>query len=54
MSIFPFSEFFFDFFLQRLEVLVIQIFHLFGYTKIVYNACDYCEGCRGKLLIFLS
>jgi hypothetical protein len=31
-----------DFFLQRLEILVIQIFHLLGYscTKIFYIICD--------------
>ena len=29
-EIFPFSEVFFDFFLQGFEVLVIQIYHLFG------------------------
>jgi hypothetical protein len=29
-EIFAFSEIVFDFFLQRLEVLVIQIFHLLG------------------------
>jgi hypothetical protein len=29
-EIFPSSKMFFDFFLQRLEVLVIQIFHLLG------------------------
>ena len=26
----PFSEVFFDFFLEKLEVLILQIFHLFG------------------------
>jgi hypothetical protein len=36
----------FDFFLQKLEVSVIQIFHLLGYshTKEFYIICDYCEG----------
>jgi hypothetical protein len=29
--VFPSSEIFFDFFLKRLEVLIIQIFHLLGW-----------------------
>ena len=35
-------------FLQRIEVLFVQILHLFGYshTKIFYIVCDYCEGYR--------
>jgi hypothetical protein len=38
---------FFNFFLQRLEVLVILIFHFLSYshTKVFYIICYYCEGC---------
>ena len=53
-----FSEIFFDFFLKRLEVIFVQIFHLFGqsYPKIFYIICGYCEGsyfpnCSLTLLI---
>jgi hypothetical protein len=44
---FPPSEVFLHFFLQKLEVLVMQIFPLVGksYTKIFYIICGYCEGC---------
>ena len=40
------SEVFFDFFLQRLEVLVKQILHLFGesHTKLLQVFCEYFEG----------
>ena len=40
--------------LERLEVLVIQIFHLFGqsYPKIFYIICDYCEGSYFSNFIF--
>jgi hypothetical protein len=34
------TQIFFNFFLERLEVIVIQIFLLFGYPKI----CDYVQG----------
>ena len=46
-EIFPSSEIFFDFFLQRLEVLIIQIFYFLSWihTKVFYIICDYCEGC---------
>jgi hypothetical protein len=45
-EIFPSSESF-DFILQRLEVLIIQIVHFFSKsnTRVFYNICDYCEGC---------
>jgi hypothetical protein len=44
-EIFPSSEVFFDFFLQRLAVLVKQIFYLLSktHTKILDIVCDYCE-----------
>jgi hypothetical protein len=37
----------FNFFLQRLDVLVIQIFHLLdlSHTKVFYITCDCYEGC---------
>jgi hypothetical protein len=35
-EIFPSSDIFFDFFLQRLEVLVIQIFHLQSVDTLVH------------------
>ena len=40
-------EDFFNFFLQRVGFLVIEIFYLFGYShlKIFYIICDCCEGC---------
>jgi hypothetical protein len=43
--IFSTFEVSFDFFLQRLEVLVIQIFLFLGwiYTKIFYTISDFCE-----------
>ena len=42
----PFSEGFFDFFLERLNIPVIQIIHLFGqrHTKEFFIICDYIEG----------
>ena len=41
------SDIFLNFFLQELEVLVIKIFHLLGYsyTKIFYIICGYSKGC---------
>jgi hypothetical protein len=53
-DIFKSSEFFFDFILQRLESLFIQIFHLFDliYTRKFYIICNYCGGCF--LFFFLS
>ena len=37
----------FDFFLQTLEVLIIQMFHLLSksHTKVLHIFCDYCEWC---------
>ena len=46
----------FNFFLERLEVIVMQIFHLFGksYTKIFYIICSYCEGsCFANFFLIL-
>jgi hypothetical protein len=43
MGTFPSSDIFVSFFPQRLKVLVIQVFHLFGHTKIFYIICDCCE-----------
>jgi hypothetical protein len=42
----PSSEVVFDFFLERLEVLVIQTLHLFNwrYPQDILYICDYCEG----------
>ena len=44
-EIFPFSDIFFNFFLQRFKVLAIQVFHFFGwsYTKMLYVICSCCE-----------
>ena len=44
-EIFPSSEVFFDFFLQRLDVLVIQIFHLldWSHSKLFYITFGYCK-----------
>jgi hypothetical protein len=41
------SDIFFNFFLQGLEALVIQIFPLLGksYAKLFCIICGYCEGC---------
>jgi hypothetical protein len=38
------SEIFLDFFLERLEVIIIQIFHVFvlSYCKFFYIICDSC------------
>ena len=46
-EIFLSSVVIFDFFLQRSEVIAVQIFHLFGknHNKIFYIGCDYYEGC---------
>jgi hypothetical protein len=58
----------FNFFFERLEILAILFFHLFGwsYPQIFYNTFEYCEGyCfpnfsahlylyKGRLLIYLS
>ena len=46
-EIFPSCEFLFNFFLQRLKVLVILNFSLNGerHTKVFYFVCDYCERC---------
>ena len=43
-----FFEVFFHFLLQSLEVLVIQILHMFGksHPKILYTVCGYCEECN--------
>jgi hypothetical protein len=39
-------QIFFHFFLERLEVLIRQIFHLLsGSYKKLFYICDYCEGC---------
>jgi hypothetical protein len=41
-EIFPSSEVFSDFILPGLEIIFVQISHLFG--KIFYIVCGYCEG----------
>ena len=47
-KIFPNSKVIFDFYIQRLELPVIQFIHLFAktQTQVLYIVCGHCKVCH--------